>query len=558
MRWACQKFYLFVYGVDFEVCTDHKPLITVLSAKSTPPSARIERWLLCLQQFRYVVKHIAGVDNHVEALSRLPLDPPQSQDANEIAEYANSGAIEAILAAVTALEVERASSQDLTLQLVREAVASGDWGRLSGTMYKALAGEIWVLGQLVLRGNRIILSQSLWKRTIKLAHEVHQGMVRTKARLRQKVWWPHMDKQVNEFIRACHPCQLVGPRSKPEPIRSTTILEGPWTDIAVDLLEIPGGYHLLVAMHNYSHWPEVILLKETDAAHVTRTMEGMFQTHGLPVTVRTDNGPPFSSAQFGGFIEYLGITQKKGIPYWPQSNSEVERANETLLKIIRIANLQNTDWKKAVRDFLFHYRTTPHTSTGLSPAELLMGRRLNDKLPTINIPSERLTEAHWQQLLRGRDARAKLKQKEYADTKRSAGYIDIVEGDCILLNKSRENKLSPNFEPAPYKVIQKKGNAVLIEDQEGTTKMRNASHMKKFIQPEPCLETPAKDGEIKPQTMPRSEDAEESTKTNPDQGSAPPFEESSGIPSSLRPVRTGRPPTSVTWTKDYMCSYTCS
>ena len=145
-------------------------------------------------------------------------------------------------------------------------------------------------------------------------------------------------------------------------------------------------------------------------------MEGMLQTHGLPITIRTDKGPPFSSAQFGGFLEYLGITQRKGIPYWPQSNGEVERANETLLKIIRIANLHNTGWKKAVHDFLFHYRTTPHTSTGLSPAEFLMGSRLNDKLPTITIPSERLTEAHWQQLLRER-ARVKLKQKEYADTK---------------------------------------------------------------------------------------------------------------------------------------------
>ena len=45
--------------------------------------------------------------------------------------------------------------------------------------------------------------------------------------------------------------------------------------------------------------------------------------------------------------------------------------------------------------------------------------------------------------------------------KRSAEYSDIVERDQILLNKSPENKLSPNFEPAPYKVSQKKGNVVM-------------------------------------------------------------------------------------------------
>ena len=144
---------------------------------------------------------------------------------------------------------------------------------------------IGVVCQLVLRGIQIILSQTLWKHTIKLAHEGHQRMVRTEARLREKVWWPRMDKQVDKFIRSCHPCQLVGLRSKPEPIRSSTVPEGPWTAIAVHLQEIPGGYHLLVAVDNYSRWPEVILLRKADTAHVTRTTECLFQTHGLPVIV---------------------------------------------------------------------------------------------------------------------------------------------------------------------------------------------------------------------------------------------------------------------------------
>ena len=86
--------------------------------------------------------------------------------------------------------------------------------------------------------------------------------------------------------------------------------------------------------------------------------------------------------------------------------------------------------------------------------------------------------------------RAKVRKKEYADAKRSAEYNDIVEGDQTLLNKSRENKLPRNFQPAPYKVIQKKGNAVIIEDQEENTMMRNTSHMKKLVQPDPYIDTP--------------------------------------------------------------------
>ena len=61
--------------------------------------------------------------------------------------------------------------------MVRQAIASREWSRLSGTMYKALAEELWVLGQLVPRGDRIIMPESLWKNTIALALEGHQDMV---------------------------------------------------------------------------------------------------------------------------------------------------------------------------------------------------------------------------------------------------------------------------------------------------------------------------------------------------------------------------------------------
>ena len=126
---------------------------------------------------------------------------------------------------------------------LQKTVTSGDWSRLSGTMYNALSEHLWVLGQLVLRGNRIIMTECLWKHTIALAHEGHQGMIRTNARPRAKVWWPNMDQQVEQFVRPSHPCQLVGSRTLPDI---------PWGDIAVDLLEIPGGNHLLVVVDNYS------------------------------------------------------------------------------------------------------------------------------------------------------------------------------------------------------------------------------------------------------------------------------------------------------------------
>ena len=81
-------------------------------------------------------------------------------------------------------------------------------------------------------------------------------------------------------------------------------------------------------------------MKRTDAKQVIKSVEAMFQNHGLPDSLRSDNGPPFASREFEQYLEYIGVDHKKGIPYWPQSNGELEKYNATLLKIIRIAYLE--------------------------------------------------------------------------------------------------------------------------------------------------------------------------------------------------------------------------
>ena len=74
--------------------------------------------------------------------------------------------------------------------------------------------------------------------------------------------------------------------------------------------------------------------------------------------------------------------------------------------------------------------------------------------------------------------------------KRHATTSDITEGDLILLRQNRENKLSPTFEPEPYRVVEKN----VIENSAGQSKMRNAGHMKKFA--DPGSETSAKEIEL--------------------------------------------------------------
>ena len=75
--------------------------------------------------------------------------------------------------------------------------------------------------------------------------------------------------------------------------------------------------------------------------------------------------------------------------YWPQENGEVERQNRSLKKRLQISQIECHDWKEDLQNYLLMYRSSPHTSTGKSPAALMFGGRImRDKIPQIEFPME--------------------------------------------------------------------------------------------------------------------------------------------------------------------------
>ena len=117
----------------------------------------------------------------------------------------------------------------------------------------------------------------------------------------------------------------------------------------------------------------------------------------------------------------------------------------------------------------------PHNTTGISPAELLFGRKLRTKIPELN---EREYTSH--QAIRDHDAEQKAKSKEHADKIRGAKLSEIMPGDQVLLKQDKSNKLDTPFAPVPLTVVDKTGNSVVVQSQEGVKYSRNTSHVKKF------------------------------------------------------------------------------
>ena len=100
--------------------------------------------------------------------------------------------------------------------------------------YQRVFGELSVAKQLVLRGTRIVILNSLRADVIALAHEGHQAITKMKAYLRSRVWFPTMDSLIDNFVRSCLACQATTPQQRYEPLTLAPIPEGPWQQLAMD------------------------------------------------------------------------------------------------------------------------------------------------------------------------------------------------------------------------------------------------------------------------------------------------------------------------------------
>ena len=95
--YACERFHNWIYGLEFELVTDHKALECIFTPRSKP-SARIERWVLRMQPYKYRVKYEKGKTNIADSLSRLT-KTVQTNDENDL--YVNFIVNEAVSRDIT-------------------------------------------------------------------------------------------------------------------------------------------------------------------------------------------------------------------------------------------------------------------------------------------------------------------------------------------------------------------------------------------------------------------------------------------------------------------------
>ena len=480
--WGCEYLNMYLYGASFKIFTDHKPLLALLGSVKSQLPTRIQSWALRLQPYDFELVYKPGSSNPADYLSRHVRDKLLHSKEEEFAEsYVSYISSTSVPKSMSLEDIKLATQNDPTLRAVIHAIISGNWHNQRNSpgvdcvVYNKcdlIKHELTVTSDhcLLLKGNRIVIPEKLQRSVLDLAHSGHQGIVKTKALVREKVWFVGIDKMVENIVKNCFTCQMSTNTTAREPLKMSPLPLGPWCEVSMDFAHLSNGKYLFVLVDEYSRFPIVEIVDSTSAKCVIPKLDSVLCYRGIPDVIKSDNGPPFNSDEMRKYAKSTGFKHRKITPLWPRANAETERFMKTVKKVINSSIAQGLSWKQEMNKFLLAYRATPHCSTGVPPATLYFGNSIKTRIPEIRQPCD-------DSVLRSRDEAAKAKMKRYADSKAYVKPSDIEIGDSVLV-KTNSLKKSVPYDPKPLSVVSKKGS--MITAQRGSKKVvRNSSFFKK-------------------------------------------------------------------------------
>ena len=304
--------------------------------------------------------------------------------------------------------------------------------------FKKLENSLSTENGCVFYGLRVIIPSTLRNHIFKLLHLGHFGMQRMKQLARSTVYWPRIDFDIENLCRKCTSCgQFQNKPDKPS-IHPWMMPEKPWSRLHLDHAINFLGRNWLVLVDAYSKYPCIHPTTSTSSKCTTAILEQEFAHFGYPHTLVTDNATTFMSQEFQAWCKQRGIVHLTGAPYHPATNGAAERLIQSFKQALRKSSLRP---KEALQEFLMQYRRIPFAS-GLSPSELLNGRRIRTKIDTL-VPSI-------PHLLQGRQSKQASKHSNAEDSE----VVSKVEhhfslGDpCYALYFGPRRDRDPRWVPA--------------------------------------------------------------------------------------------------------------
>ena len=283
--YGIKKFHHFLYGRQFTIVSDHRPLQHLFNETRAVPvmaSARIQRWALTLSAYNYNIEYRPGKQlANADLLSRLPLsdtiaDPPVPGETILLMEALNTSPI-------TAANIKTWTNRDPVLSRVKQMILQG-WQRDIDAVfqpYSQRSKELTVQSDCILWGSRVVIPEAGRGQVMAMLHDGHPGMTRMKAIARGVIWWPGIDAEIERKVKECPECQVNQKSPTLAPLHPWEWPSQPWTRLHIDFAGPFEGKMFLVVVDSHSKWLDVIPVASANTVTTIRELRKLFATHGI-------------------------------------------------------------------------------------------------------------------------------------------------------------------------------------------------------------------------------------------------------------------------------------
>ena len=369
------KFHQYIFGKNFLMETDHRPLVSIFEGYLNAAPARIQCIMLKLQKYDFQLTWVPR--KYIMLADSLSKRVPQSNSdqTNEISDvldlYVNEVREQIPVSDEIWDKLRQETLCDPVLSSLKQDI---EQGTLKGH-FRSLGGRLHIMKGVLFYSHRIFVPSSMRTEMITRVHEGHLGIEKNKRRARMCIYWPGMNKDIEDVVNACDTCCKFRDKIRREPLIQD-IQDHPWHKLGIDIFTLARKDYLIVVDY-MSNYPEIAPLSGKDIQCVIKALKPIFARHGIPSEITSDN-VPFTSYDFLNFSRHYGFKYSPISPRDSNANGKAEMGVKIVKKLLTKAYDSGGDPYLA----LLNYRASP-LECGKSPAQLLMGRNVRTRLPMI-------------------------------------------------------------------------------------------------------------------------------------------------------------------------------